>query len=57
MMQTILVSRARCGAKYRCAEPAPKMGPASAVHHHSASKTRVDALLVSHRARDTDLER
>ena len=46
MMQTILVSRARCGAKYRCTEPGPKMGSASAVHH-----------CVSHRARDMDLER
>jgi hypothetical protein len=29
------------------------VGPASAVHRHSASKTRVDALTALHRVRDT----
>jgi hypothetical protein len=29
-------------------------GPGSAVHHHSASKTRVNALMVLHRIRDTE---
>ena len=45
MIATILVSRARCGAKCRCAEPGSSpVVPASAVHHY-----------VSHRVRETDL--
>src|SRR5437870_901235 len=32
-------------------------GPASAVHRHSASKTRVNALMALHRVRDTRTER
>ena len=33
--------------------PPINRGPGSAVQHHSASKTRVNALMVPHRARDT----
>jgi len=30
-----------------------KLGPGSAARHHSASKTRVNALMAPHRVRDT----
>jgi hypothetical protein len=32
--------------------PGVHLGPGSAVHHHSASKTRVNALMVLHRIRE-----
>jgi hypothetical protein len=47
MNATILVSRAHCGAKCRCAEPGSSpVDRASAVHHY-----------LSHRVRETDLVR
>src|SRR6476469_4529460 len=49
------VSRTRCSAERCAAEPGPtvagrasRIGPGSAVRHHSASKTHVNVLVVSH---------
>jgi hypothetical protein len=50
------VSRTRCSARALFREkpgPTITMGPGSAAHRHSVSKTRVDALMALRRIRGT----